>query len=317
MKRVSTTWMMVAIVLLAAGGHAQGGVTVITSSDPDALVGNILGSGITVVPGSASYVGAATASGFFSNGVASGIGIESGIILTSGDATLAQGANTLDDSTGDNGLPGDADLDAIAGTTHDASVLAFDFSSPGSNLFFNYVFASEEYNEFTNSPFNDVFAFFLDGQNIALIPGTTTPVSINNVNGGNPLGENASHPELFHNNDLDDGGPFFDLAYDGFTDAFTAQALGLTAGTHHIKLAVADTDDFILDSAVFIQGGTFSGIPTPPTPPDNVIPAPGAIVLGLLAPALSVGCTGAERCDPFPSRLILGLQIRPAAPFLW
>ena len=286
MKQTLTIWMMMALVLLAAGGHAQGSITVITSSDPDALVGNILGSGITVVPGSASYVGAPIASGFFSNGVASGIGIESGILLTSGDATLAQGANTSDDSTGDNGLPGDPDLDAIAGsTTNDASVLAFKFSSPGGNLFFNYVFASEEYNEYTNSEFNDAFGFFLDGKNIALIPGTTTPVAINNVNGGNPFGENASHPELFHNNDLSDGGPFFDFAYDGFTNVFTAQALDLAEGTHLIKLAIADTSDFELDSAVFIQGGTFSGVPTPPTN-NNVIPAPGALVLGLLGAGL-------------------------------
>ena len=36
--------------------------------------------------------------------------------------------------------------------------------------------------------FNDVFGFFLDGKNIALIPATESPVSIDNVNGGNPLG---------------------------------------------------------------------------------------------------------------------------------
>lgn len=120
--------------------------------------------------------------------------------------------------------------------------------------------------EFTNSPFNDVFAFFLDGQNIALIPGTTTPVSINNVNGGNPLGINATNPQFFVNNDLSDGGSFFDIQYDGFTKAFTAQALGLTPGTHTIKLAVADAGDSILDSAVFIQGDSFSDQPTQPIP---------------------------------------------------
>ncbi len=280
MRRNLTTWMVLAVVMLSVGISARGGVNVVTSSDPDALVNDILGSGVTVVPGTTSYVGAANAAGFFGNGVASGIGIESGIILTSGDASLAQGANDSDNTTGANGVPGDTDLSAITGaSTYDASALEFDFSSTGGDLFFNYVFASEEYNEYTNSSFNDVFAFLLDGSNIALIPGTMTPVSINNVNGGNPLGMNASHPEFFHNNDLTDGGPFFDFEYDGFTDVFTAAALGLAPGTHHIKLAIADTSDSILDSAVFIQGGTFSDIPTPP---DAVVPVPPALLLGLL-----------------------------------
>jgi hypothetical protein len=61
-------------------------------------------------------------------------------------------------------------------------------------LKFRYAFGSEEYMEFANSSFNDVFGFFISGpnpsggsytnQNIALIPGTATPVTINNVNGG-------------------------------------------------------------------------------------------------------------------------------------
>ncbi|OOP55722.1 MAG: hypothetical protein AYP45_13160 [Candidatus Brocadia carolinensis] len=47
---------------------------------------------------------------------------------------------------------------------------------------FQYVFASEEYNEFVGAGFNDVFGFFVDGVNIALIPSTTMPVAIDNVN---------------------------------------------------------------------------------------------------------------------------------------
>ena len=208
--------------------------------------------------------------------MASGIGIQSGILLTSGNASLAQGSNTSDDHTGDNGLPGDADLDATLPpgySSNDATVLEFDFTTTSGDLYFNYVFASEEYNEWANSPFNDVFAFFLDGTNIALIPGTTTPVSVNSVNGGEPLGVDASHPEFFNNNDLDDGGPFYGFAFDGFTDVLTAEALDIGSGTHHIKLAIADSGDWILDSGVFIQGGTFSDNPTPP------VPVPGAVLL--------------------------------------
>lgn len=241
-------------------------ISVSPSGDAGALTGTILGPGITLV-GAPTYTGAASASGTFTGGLASGIGIDSGIILTTGDASLAEGPNSADDTGVNNFLAGSSDLDPLASfDTFDASILEFEFTTAGGDLFFNYVFASEEYNEFSNTAFNDVFAFFLDGANIALVPGTTDPVAIDTVNGGNPLGTDAKNPALFNNNDLEDGGPFFDIEYDGFTDVFTAMALGLSPGTHTISLQIADSSDEILDSAVFIQAGSFSDIPSDPLP---------------------------------------------------
>ena len=239
-------------------------LSVATTDSGAALVDAILGSGVTLVPDSIVYTGAPLASGLFVGGLSAGIGIESGIILTSGNAALAVGPNLLDDSDAANGLPGDSDLDGlIPEVTLDATVLEFDFTTEGGDVFFNFVFASEEYNEFALSDVNDVFGFFLDGVNIAVIPGTTTPISINNVNGGNPFGSgNAVNPEFFNNNDRDDGGPFFNIEYDGFTNVFTATATGLAPGVHSIKLAIADAGDDAYDSAVFIQAGSFSDQPT-------------------------------------------------------
>jgi PEP-CTERM motif len=249
--------------LVTAPAHA---INITTTSNANVLVNSILGSGITV--SNVTYNGAPIASGTFTNGLSSGIGIDTGIILTSGNANLAPGPNTQDSATGNNGLLGDANLNSLIPgfNTFDASTLQFDFTSATGDLFFNYVFASEEYNEFANSSFNDVFGFFLDGVNIALLPGTNTPVSINNVNGGNPLGTNAQNSQFFINNDPSDGGPLFNLQYDGFTKVFTASAKGLSAGKHTIKLAIADAGDSSLDSAVFIQGGTFSGEPPKSVP---------------------------------------------------
>ena len=274
-RKPSSAYVVIFAVLSVATG-AFGGVTVATSSDADALVKEILGTGVCVVPGSATYTGAARASGFFSGGLASGLGIESGIVLTSGNAHLAQAGNSSDSSTGDNGLPGDADLDAIlpAGSvSYDATVLEFDHT--GADLSFRYVFASEEYNEYANQAHSDIFCLFLDGVNIALVPGTDAVVSVNTVNGGGPaFGTDPSHPELFHNNDLHDGGPFFDFEYDGFTDVFTAEVIGLTTGTHHVKFTIADTGDRLGDSAVFVQTGTSSTQSAP-----VVLPVPGAAFL--------------------------------------
>ena len=82
------------------------------------------------------------------------------------------------------GTPGDPDLDALIKPlqTHDAVTLEFDAVTVGSAFSIRYIFASEEYKEYVGSKFNDVFAFFVDGQNIALVPGSTDPVAINSIN---------------------------------------------------------------------------------------------------------------------------------------
>lgn len=246
-----------------AAGSAQA-ITLTPTNDGNALVNTILGSGITV--SNINYTGASGASGFFTGGLASGLGIDSGILLTSGQAINALGPNNSSNTTGNNGFAGDADLDAlIPESTNDATVLEFDFVSNGGDVFFNYVFGSEEYPEWVGSSYNDVFAFFLNGENIALVPDTTTPVSINNVNSG-------SYSQFYNDNT----GGLFNIQYDGFTNVLTAKALGLSAGTHRIKLAIADAGDFAYDSGVFIQAGTFSDTYTPPKVPEP------ASLLGLL-----------------------------------
>ncbi|MGB1263816.1 MAG: choice-of-anchor L domain-containing protein [Cognaticolwellia sp.] len=272
--------MLIASVSMFNVAHAD---LIVTQNDTASdLVDNILGSGITT--SNLLNIGDANAFGTFTGGLSAGIGFDSGIMLATGDVNNAVGPNTEDDITTNFGTAGDTDLTAIAGgATFDAAILTFDFISDGGDLFFNYVFASEEYNEFVNEGFNDVFAFFLDGSNIALIPGTSTPVAIDTVNGGNPFGTNASNSQYFNNNDLDDGGPFFDIEYDGFTDMFTASVMGLSAGTHTISMRIADSGDAILDSAVFIQAGSFTD--TDPQDPPTSVPEPSTLLifgLGLL-----------------------------------
>jgi len=55
---------------------------------------------------------------------------------------------------------GRSGLTVLAGiATFDAAVLNFDFIPDSDTVQFQYVFGSEEYNEFVGSPFNDVFGF--------------------------------------------------------------------------------------------------------------------------------------------------------------
>ncbi len=238
---------------------------------PADLVTALLGPGVAV--SNVTFTGANTAAGTFAGGTGI-IGFESGIVLSSGNIAFAPGPNTQDDVSGVNAGIGDPDLDGLIPgyTTFDASILEFDFQCSGTQIVqFQYVFTSEEYNEWVNSPFNDVFGFFLNGVNIALVPGSPgTPVSINNVNCGNPYNPPlGSFCNLFINNDCDDIPPgtfpctgASDIQMDGMIVILTATGI-LSPGVNHIKLAVADAGDQILDSNVFIQGQSFTcGEPT-------------------------------------------------------
>jgi len=273
---------LVFLVLGVSFGLAAHGQLVVTpSTDANALANALGGPGVTI--SGATLTGDATQQGTFTGGASAGIGIANGVILTSGNATFAPGPNNDDAKTGVTNTGSDPSLVGLTtggtGTIRDANVLQFNFTTTTGNLFFKYVFGSDEYNEFVDSTFNDVFGFFVDGTNIAIVPNTTsTPVAINNVNCGNPFNAAGGiNCALFNNNDPSDGGPFFNVQYDGFTDVFTASITGLsTTASHTIKLAVGDVSDTNFDSAVFLQASSF--IAQQPEPPAQV-PEPATLAL--------------------------------------
>lgn len=268
MKTLRLALVGTVLALASLNAHA---LSVMPENHGRTLVDALLGPGVTIDPGSISYLGGAGQAGIFSNGRAGGIGIDQGIILTTGLGAYAEGPNISDSRTFSWGRPGDSDLNEIVGgLTLDANILQFDFQTSTTNLFFDYVFASEEYNEYAGSFFNDVLAFFVDGENIARVNGE--PLSISTVNCGFNLIGPGHNCELYNNNDPSDGGPFFQMEYDGFTDVLTASIMGLSPGMHTVKLAIADRGDPAFDSAVFIKAGSFSAVPAP-------VPAPGTLAL--------------------------------------
>lgn len=263
---------------------AKAQLTTDTSYTVQQLVQNVLlGPGITV--SNITYTGFPRAIGkFISNNT--GLGIDSGIVMTTGsvlanDSTFANrgpmGPNDIgSDGAWNQTIGTDSDLTVIAGTsTYDASILAFDFISASDSVKFRYVFGSEEYSDFVNTGFNDAFAFFLNGvsvslaqTNIALIPSTTIPVTINNVNNGNTTFGPAPGPCMNCAYYVDN--PAFDalnyavvaphdyIQYDGFTAVLTASYPVQCGETYHIKIAIADVGDHVYDSGVFLEAGSFS-----------------------------------------------------------
>ena len=213
----------------------------------------------------------------------SNILIENGMIMATGSCVNVIGPNNSGSSTTGGGNIGvnDPDLDQLSTfNTNDAAVLEFDFIPTGDSLSFNYSFGSDEYNEFVCGSVNDAFGFFLSGPgingpysnnaiNLATIPETDgTPVTINSVNNGN-VGSagTASNCAQVDPNWMNNTAYYVDNAtnsdpnatqLDGFTVTLKAEASVQCGQTYHIKIAIADAGDSAYDSAVFIEGGSFS-----------------------------------------------------------
>lgn len=240
----------------------------VAAGTPAQLVDTLLGTGVTA--SGITYTGGANCRGTF-NGTLSNIGFSSGVLLTCGNLTNAIGPNNMSGASVGNGLPGDPDLDMIMSptTSYDATILEFDFVPTSDTLKFNYVFASEEYMEYVSTTpggINDGFGFFISGpgisgpfsggaQNIALIPGTALPVTMFNLNLYSYSAYYFDNGDGFGTGTAPDGAT---IQYDGFTVPLTAIAAVQCGQTYHIKLAIGDGGDDILDSGVFLEEGSFS-----------------------------------------------------------
>lgn len=246
----------------------QAQITATQTTPNNAVFNVLLGSGVNAY-GVTSLGSAPISIGTFTNG-GPAIGMNSGVYLCTGNINQT-GVSLSGSATGNFfseqlNSPGDADLQAIVGnTTFDAAVLQFYFIPAGDSIKFRYVFSSEEYNEWVNSQFNDVFAFLLTGPipgggmynntNIALVPGTNIPVSINNVNNGDWTG--CSFGPCSNCAYYVDNCNAQNFAFDGMTVVLTARAAVVPCDTYLIKLAVADVGDGAFDSMVFLEANSF------------------------------------------------------------
>ena len=259
---------------------------------PDYLVTDVLlGSGMTA--SNFTWQSAPDNIGYF-DGTNANVGFENGVLLCTGGIDFVTGGF----GGGAANIAGDADLGQLLTemgmggfNINNVTLLEFDFVAQSESMSFNYVFGSAEYTSYTCSSFNDVFGFFVSGPgingtysnnavNIALVPGTNTPVAINTINAGELVNDpdcNDIDPDFESYNvywvDNDYGGwgggpqgpntpPAPENTVSGFT-GFTVPLEAFISGlicdeTYHIKLAIGNCLDTALDSGVFLEANSFA-----------------------------------------------------------
>lgn len=251
--RGTTITLIIAIVMLRCT-LSLAALTITPMQDPAALANTLAGEGISILQDSISYTGDPEAAGIFSDGLGSGLDMNTGVIFrtASPESANVTGANTLE----------------------------FNFTSATQKIYCQYAFATEEYDDAGMPIYPDILILYVDGKQVALLPDTVTPVSIKKLVEQNSM-------DFYDNRDN-----FFPIAYSGFTKVLTMAAVNLNPNrvSHHFKLLAMNEDDPNKLSAIFLEAGSCratSGQPpepdiTPTPVPSLVIPEPGTLVLMVL-----------------------------------
>ena len=269
------------IVLLPVVAFSQITVTSANGQNVKTLLeSHFLGGGIEIsnVRFNGQTVVNSNQIGFFTNPntASPNVGLASGIVMASGDCVGMYNSS-------DNASPASdgrdrslalayalSDFGMSSASLNDVAVLQFDFVASGEYVKFDYVFASSEYSSYVCSNFNDVFGFFISGpydeqgnpvnegtpyqyRNIAVIPGTTTPVMINTVNCGQCNNGGSNNYELTNSE-------WFETSCDmaGYTKVLsTEEVYVLPCYKYKFELAICDVTDHALNSCVFLGAGSF------------------------------------------------------------
>ncbi|MGS2726320.1 choice-of-anchor L domain-containing protein [Psychroserpens sp. BH13MA-6] len=281
MKIVLFTFLM----MTSFFGFSQ--MTIVGSTDPqvviqNSLIGNPNFPATNFNLSSGNNFGSENGIGTFSY-TGSLFPLEQGIVLATGDVDLIAGPNTSQVSTGSFDWLGDPQLDASFGTTSwNASLLEFDFVANVEMISLDFLLASEDYTGTFECTFSDAFAVYITNlstgvtENIALVPGTNTPISITTVNGGvsevcPPM--NSQYFERY--NYLVNFAPSIPaeqspIDLNGQTQVFTLVGDLEIGSPYSIKIVAADAIDTALDSALFVRNDSFGAFPVMDQNPQDI-----------------------------------------------
>ncbi|MBW2961372.1 choice-of-anchor L domain-containing protein [Mesonia aestuariivivens] len=191
---------------------------------------------------------------------------DSGIVMSTGRLSNVPGPNDHLSDDDASGWGSDQDLEQVLGisNTYNATVIEFDFTPNANFIQFKYIFASEEYraSDSRTCQYSDVFGFLIKPiggtySNIAVVPGTNTPVKVTTVHpqivdGNN--GCNAINEQYFGSFN----GINHPINFNGQTKPLVAEANVIAGTTYHIKLVIADDSNYRYDSAVFLEANSFN-----------------------------------------------------------
>ncbi len=254
-------WILSLSTLICLSYNTSAQFEIDFSASIEELTLEMAGSGVIISSIESSCID--SAKGVFS-AENTNLGLDNGIVLSTGNVVDIAGPNLYCDIGISDGTlwytAGDDDLNDIVAPdiTHDACAIEFDFIPAYDTLSFEFVFGSEEYEEYVNL-YNDVFAMYIEGgtefpdkTNVALIPGTNTPIQLDSVNSNkNSAYFNSNCPESASST----------LTYDGFTTVIPARVGVTPCETYHFKFVIADTRDRQYDSGIFIKSGSFNAFP--------------------------------------------------------
>jgi Ca2+-binding RTX toxin-like protein len=130
--------------------------------------------------------------------------------------------------------------------------ITFDASITSDQIFFQYIFGSEEFTDFSGSSFNDVSTLTLNGINLARL----TNGDIVTVNNLTPSSDPATFSPDYINNDSAGSSVFSQLALDGFTRPLGFAGTLIPGASNRLVITVQDISDGILDSAIFLRANT-------------------------------------------------------------
>jgi gliding motility-associated-like protein len=189
---------------------------------------------------------------------------QSGIVLSTGRLQNVEGPNTTLSDDDAPGWSGDSDLEQALDETNtlNATIIEFEFTAIADQISFRYLFASEEYQEGNNSTcqYSDLFGFLIRPEasstyeNIALVPGTVdTPVKVTTVH---PYisSDCPAVNEAYFGSWNDNTAP---INFNGQTAILEATTTVIPNETYHVKLVIADEQNYRYDSAVFLEAGSF------------------------------------------------------------
>jgi uncharacterized protein (TIGR02145 family) len=195
------------------------------------------------------------------------LGISGGVALSSGYAqNTVAGQNPNTDIWGPLNNPGETDTDLVIlanNLINDKAVLEFDFIPQTNVVTFRYVFGSIEFDTYCSN-INDAFGLFLSGTgisgglgfqndavNIALLPNSANFVTIANICAEDE-GNTGDGVYSWWNSKKD----FF--SFNRITHVFTASYTVTCNQSYHMKFAIGDASDGVLDSGVFLEQNSFT-----------------------------------------------------------